>query len=81
MTAGKQEVRAWTIKKGTSAQQAAGVIHSDFAKHFISAQILSYPKFVELGGWKAAKELGQVRQEGRDYLMQPQDVVEFMIGR
>lgn len=80
LTAGELEVKAWTITKGTTAQQAAGVIHTDFAKKFISARIVSYPIFVELGGWKAAKDIGKVRQEGRDYLMQEGDVVEFMIG-
>lgn len=80
-TAGEKEARAWTIKHGTTAQQAAGVIHTDFAKKFISAQVVSFADFVAVGGWKAAREQGKMRQEGREYLMQADDVVEFMIGR
>lgn len=81
LTAGIIEARAWTIKKGTIAQEAAGVIHTDFSKKFIKAQVINWKKFVELGGWKNAREQGKVRQEGRDYIMQDGDVVEFMIGR
>ena len=80
LTAGEKEVRAWTIKRGTTAQKAAGVIHSDFEKKFIKAQVIDWREFVALGGWKQAKEAGKVRQEGRDYLMQDGEVVEFMIG-
>jgi GTP-binding protein YchF len=80
-TAGELEARAWTIPQGTSAQEAAGVIHTDFSKKFISAQVMSYADFIRVGGWKAGKEQGLVRQEGRGYLMRPDDVVEFMIGR
>ena len=81
LTAGVIEARAWTIKKGTNAQEAAGVIHTDFSKKFIKAQVINWEKFVELGGWKNAREQGKVRQEGRDYFMQDGDVVEFMIGK
>lgn len=80
LTAGEKEVRAWTIPAGTSAPDAAGVIHSDFAKHFISAKVCAYADFIELGGWKGAAEKGRVRQEGREYVMREGDVVEFMIG-
>ena len=80
LTAGEMEVRAWTITKGTTAQNAAGVIHTDFAKKFISARIVSYQDFISLGGWQAARIAGKVRQEGRDYIMQEGDVVEFMVG-
>ncbi len=80
LTAGEKEVRAWTIKKGTTAQKAAGVIHTDFEKKFIKAQVIDWQEFVALGGWKKAKEAGNVRQEGKDYLMQDGEVVEFMIG-
>lgn len=80
LTAGVKEVRAWTIQAGTSAQQAAGVIHSDFTQKFIAAKIVNYADFVALGGWKQAKEAGKIRQEGRDYVMREGDVVEFMIG-
>lgn len=81
LTAGEIEVRAWTIKKGTNAQNAAGVIHTDFIKNFIKAEIVSYNDFVELGGWKGAREKGKARMEGRDYIMQEGDIVEFKIGR
>jgi len=81
LTAGELEVRAWTIPVGCRAQDAAGVIHTDFAKNMISAKVIDYEKFVELGGWKQAKDAGAVRTEGRDYLMQPGDVVEFLIGK
>lgn len=81
LTAGELEVRAWTIKTGTTAPEAAGVIHTDFAKKFIKAVICDYDDFISLGGWKAAREVGKIRQEGRDYVMRPNDVVEFMIGK
>jgi hypothetical protein len=80
LTAGELEVRAWTISMGTSAPQAAGVIHTDFEKKFIKAKIVSYADFVALNGWKGAKEAGKVRLEGKEYIMQEGDVVEFMIG-
>jgi GTP-binding protein YchF len=80
LTAGEKEVRAWTIKKGMSAQMAAGEIHTDFIKKFIKAEVVGYTDFVEVGGWKKAREVGKARQEGRDYIMQDGDVVEFKIG-
>lgn len=80
-TAGEKEVRAWTIRQGTLAPDAAGVIHTDFVKHFIRANIVSFDDFVAVGGWKGAKEKGKLRQEGRDYVMQMNDVVEFLIGK
>lgn len=80
LTAGELEVRAWTIKKGTKAPQAAGVIHTDFEKKFIKAKVVSYQDFLDFGGWKGTKEKGKQRLEGKDYEMQPDDVVEFMIG-
>ena len=81
LTAGEIEVKAWTITMGMTARQAAGVIHSDFYDKFISAKIISFTDFVSVGGWQGAKEAGKIRQEGRDYIMQDGDVVEFMIGR
>lgn len=81
LTAGEIEVKAWTIEKGATARQAAGVIHTDFYDRFISARVISFADFVKLGGWQAAKEAGKIRQEGRDYLMQDGDIVEFMVGR
>lgn len=81
LTAGEIEVKAWTIRRGATAQEAAGVIHTDFSKKFISARVVGFTDFMSLGGWSACKEVGKVRQEGRDYLMQDGDVVEFMIGK
>ncbi len=81
LTAGEIEVKAWTITRGMTARQAAGVIHSDFYDKFISAKIIGFADFVSTGGWQGAKEAGKIRQEGRDYIMQDGDVVEFMIGR
>ncbi len=77
LTAGKQEVRAWTIKKGTKAPQAAGKIHSDMEKGFIRAEIVKYDKLIECGSINRAKELGLVTSEGKNYEMQDGDVVLF----
>jgi GTP-binding protein YchF len=76
-TAGVQEVRAWTIKKGFTAPQAAGVIHGDFERGFIAAQIVSYTDLIAAGSETAAKAAGKMRTEGKTYVMQPDDVVEF----
>jgi GTP-binding protein YchF len=81
LTAGELEVRAWTITQGASAPEAAGVIHTDFMKHFISAKVCNYSDFVEYNGWKGAAEKGKVRTEGKGYIMQDGDIVEFMIGK
>lgn len=80
LTAGELEARAWTITRGTKAPQAAAVIHTDFEKNFIKAKAINWETFVELNGWKGAAEKGKVRLEGKDYVMQEGDVVEFMIG-
>ena len=77
LTAGKKEVRAWTIKKGTKAPQAAGKIHTDFERGFIKAEIVSYDDLVKLGSYQTAKEAGLIRLEGKDYVMQNGDIVEF----
>jgi len=77
LTAGPKEVRAWTIHQGDTAPQAAGVIHTDFEKGFIAAQIVDYDDLVAAGSEAAAKAAGKVRTEGRDYVMRPGDVVEF----
>lgn len=77
LTAGEKEVRAWTIKKGYTAPQAAGVIHGDFEKGFIAAQIVSYDDLVEAGSEQAAKAAGKMRTEGKTYIMHEGDVVEF----
>lgn len=77
LTAGEKESKAWTIKKGFTAPQAAGVIHGDFERGFIAAEIVNYNDLVEAGSRSAAKASGKVRTEGKDYIMQPNDVVEF----
>ena len=78
LTAGKPEVRAWTIKKGTKAPQAAGKIHSDFERGFIRAEVVAYDDFMAAGGnMAAAKEKGLVRSEGKDYVMKDGDIVLF----
>lgn len=77
LTAGVQEIRAWTIKKGSTAPQAAGVIHTDFEKGFIAAAIFDYDDLIAAGSEAIAKSQGKMRTEGRDYIMQPGDVVEF----
>lgn len=79
-TAGELEARAWTIRAGTNAQNAAGVIHTDFIKKFIKAEVTDYKTFMELGGWQGAKEKGKVRLEGKEYVMREGDVVYFKIG-
>ncbi|MCR4326168.1 MAG: redox-regulated ATPase YchF [Candidatus Roizmanbacteria bacterium] len=80
LTAGELEARAWTIAKGTKAPQAAAVIHSDFEKHFIKADCVLYEDFIAQSGWVGARKAGKARSEGKDYLMQEGDVVEFKIG-
>lgn len=77
LTAGEKEARAWTIKQGSTAPQAAGVIHSDFERGFIKAEIVSYDDLVEAGSIAEARAHGKIRQEGKDYIMQDGDVVEF----
>ena len=76
-TAGETEVRAWTIHKGWKAPQAAGVIHTDFEKGFIKADVVQWSDLVEFGGWSKAREAGKVRMEGKEYVMQDGDVVLF----
>ena len=77
LTAGKPEVRAWTIKKGTKAPQAAGKIHSDFERGFIRAEVIGFDELMACGTMAAAKEKGLVRSEGKDYVMQDGDIVLF----
>ena len=77
LTAGKPEVRAWTIKKGTKAPEAAGKIHSDIQRGFIRAEIVSYDDLIKLGSLNEAKEKGLVRSEGKEYIMQDGDIVLF----
>lgn len=77
LTAGEKEVRAWTIKKASTAPKAAGVIHGDFERGFIAAEIVNYHDLIEYGSISACRSAGKVRTEGKTYLMQPDDVVEF----
>jgi len=77
ITAGEPEVRAWTIKKGTRAPQAAGKIHTDFERGFIRAEVISYNDFVEYGTMLKAKEAGKVRMEGKDYIVKDGDIIHF----
>ncbi|MBI5230966.1 MAG: redox-regulated ATPase YchF, partial [Coriobacteriales bacterium] len=76
-TAGEKEVRAWTVPIGAKAPQAAGVIHTDFERGFIKAEVVSYADYVQLGGEAGAKAAGKMRLEGKDYIMQDGDVVHF----
>lgn len=80
LTCGTIEARAWTIERGTKAPQAAGVIHTDFEKKFIKADVVTFSDFVRLNGWKSARESGKVRSEGKEYIMADGDVVEFKVG-
>ena len=77
LTAGEPEVRAWTIKKGTKAPEAAGKIHSDIERGFIRAEVVSYDDLIREGSMNAAKEKGLVRSEGKDYIMKDGDIVLF----
>ena len=77
LTAGKKECRAWTIKKGATAPEAAGTIHTDFQRGFIAASICNYDDLAKLGSEKAVREAGKLRTEGKTYVMQDGDVVEF----
>jgi len=81
LTAGEKEVRAWTTKKGANAVEAAGEIHTDFMDRFIKAEVVAYKDFIAMEGWKNAREKGKARLEGRDYIVQDGDIIEFKIGR
>jgi hypothetical protein len=80
-TTGSDESRAWTIKHGSKAPQAAGEIHTDFIKGFIRAEVINWEKFVECGSDAKAKELGLIRTEGKEYIVQDGDVCNFLINR
>ena len=80
LTAGPKETRAWTIRKGATAPEAAGVIHTDFQKGFIKAEVVSFADLMAAGSMLKAKEAGKVRMEGKDYVMADGDVVEFRFG-
>lgn len=80
LTTGPKETRAWTVKAGSKAPAAAGKIHSDFEKNFIRAEIIAYPDLIKAGSWARAAELGLLRVEGKNYIMQDGDVVFFRVG-
>jgi len=80
LTSGEKETRAWTVAKGAKAPEAAGVIHTDFIKGFIRAEVCPWDKFVEVGGWVHAKEKGLVRLEGKDYEVKDGDTVYFHVN-
>jgi ribosome-binding ATPase YchF (GTP1/OBG family) len=79
-TVGPKEARAWTIRAGTSAPQAAGVIHGDFEKGFIRAETIAYDDFVACGGETGAKEAGKMRSEGKSYIVKDGDVMHFLFN-
>jgi hypothetical protein len=81
LTAGPKESRAWTIPKGATAPQAAGVIHTDFERGFIKAEVVSFADLIAAGSMAAARAAGKARIEGKDYVMADGDVVEFRTGR
>lgn len=80
LTAGAIEVKAWTIRKGSNALQAAGEIHTDFMKRFIKAEVISFEDYISVGGRKKAREVGKAKLEGKVYIVQDGDVIEFKIG-
>ena len=81
LTAGEDECRAWTIRKGTKAPQAAGKIHTDFERGFIRAETIAYDKLMEVGGSIAqAREKGYLRSEGKEYVMKDGDIVNFLFN-
>ena len=76
-TAGEKECRAWTFKKGMKAPECAGVIHTDFEKGFIKAEVVSYDDFIAYGSWAKVREAGKLRLEGKDYIFQDGDITVF----
>ncbi len=80
LTAGKKEVRAWTIPQNTKAPQAAATIHTDFEKGFIRAQVIDYAKLIAAGSYKSARHTGLIRTEGKDYIVKDGDVIEFLVN-
>jgi ribosome-binding ATPase YchF (GTP1/OBG family) len=80
LTAGPKEARAWTIHQGETAPEAAGEIHTDFQKHFIKAEVVSYDDLISAGSMAAVKAAGKARIEGKEYVMRDGDVVEFRVG-
>lgn len=80
LTSGEQETRAWTVKRGAKGPEAAGVIHTDFVKGYVKAEVTTWQDFVELNGWAGVKEKGKMRLEGKDYMVQDGDTVYFHIA-
>ena len=80
LTSGEPETRAWTVKQGTKASDAAGVIHTDFVKGFIKADVCNWQDFVAFNGWARIKESGKLRLEGKDYVVRDGDVIYFHIN-
>ena len=80
LTAGPKEARAWTIHRGETAPEAAGEIHTDFQRHFIKAEVVSYDDLITAGSMAAVRAAGKARVEGKDYVMRDGDVVEFRVG-
>lgn len=80
LTGGEKEARAWTLRRGETALRASGVIHTDFMKNFIKAEVITFDEFVRSNGWTKAREEGKVRLEGREYIMQDGDIVDFKIN-
>lgn len=77
---GGKEVHAWSLREGSSALEAAATVHTDFADNFIKAEVINVEELLGVGGWKEAKEKGKVRLEGRDYVVEDKDVIEFKVG-
>jgi GTP-binding protein YchF len=77
LTTGEKETRAWTIPAGATAPEAAGVVHTDFQRGFIAAEVVAFAELIDAGSWQSARSKGRVRTEGRSYVMRPDDVVEF----
>jgi len=80
LTASEREVRAWTVRRGTKAPQAAGVIHSDFERGFIRAEVIALDKLVEAGGMLQARAKGWLRSEGKEYIVEDGDVIHFLFN-
>jgi len=77
LTTGEKESRAWTFRAGSTAPEAAGVIHTDFQRGFIRAETIQWNELIEAGSWASAREAGKVRSEGKDYVVEDGDVMEF----
>ena len=80
LTSGEPETRAWTVRRGAKAPEAAGVIHTDFIKGFVKADVVNWEDFVSAGGWGKIKETGKMRLEGKEYVMQDGDVCYFHVN-